>query len=91
MRASVEGNAHEEGKLISSCQIVNYLLVSYATDDVIAESEADITNYKKPKICRPCAIHIHCEKKNSDVNKFKESPNSMVSSLKDYTNRSVFL
>lgn len=49
MSGSLEDNAHEAGKLKGYCQVVNYLLETYATDDVVAEDEADITNYEHPK------------------------------------------
>lgn len=49
MGTSVEGNFYEEGKLTSYCQLVNYVLEAYASSDVIAEAEGDITNYKQPE------------------------------------------
>lgn len=39
----------QEGMLISFCQVVSYILSTYATDDIIAEVDADIINYKQPK------------------------------------------
>lgn len=43
-----EDDAHKEGKLKRYYQAVNYLLETYATDDVIVEAEAEITNYNEP-------------------------------------------
>lgn len=39
----------QEGKLMSSCHVVNYLLSTYATSNMIANADADIFHYKKPK------------------------------------------
>lgn len=36
-----------EGMLTSYCQVVKYLLNAYATDDIIAEVEADIISYNR--------------------------------------------
>lgn len=36
-------NRQQEGKQTTYCQVVNYLLVAYATDDVIAEAKDEIT------------------------------------------------
>lgn len=47
MSASIEGNAHREGKLTSYCLLIDYLLEAYATYDVIAETEAEVTNCKQ--------------------------------------------
>lgn len=44
--ATEEYKTHKEGTLKTACQAVNYLLESYATDNVIAETEADIINFK---------------------------------------------
>lgn len=36
-----------EGKLITSSQVVGYQLATYAIEDVIAESEAEMTTFKQ--------------------------------------------
>lgn len=42
-----EDGDRQEGCLTSYCEVVNYLLTIYATDDVITEAEADILNFKQ--------------------------------------------
>lgn len=44
-----EDDPQQDGKLTTHCQVVHYLLTTYATDDLIAEAEADINNFKEPK------------------------------------------
>lgn len=44
-----ENDDHKEGILMSYCHIVNYLLENYATNDRIAEAEADVMNYNYPE------------------------------------------
>lgn len=34
--------------LKSYCEVVNYLLVTYATDNIIANAYMDVTNFKQP-------------------------------------------
>lgn len=43
---SVNEDLHEEEKQTTYCQVVTYLLATYATDHVIAEAEAEITDFK---------------------------------------------
>lgn len=38
----------QEGKLTLYCQVVNYLLRIYATDDIMAKVDAEIVNFKQP-------------------------------------------
>lgn len=38
----------KEGNLTSYCEVVNNLLETYATDDVIVETEAEIMRYQQP-------------------------------------------
>lgn len=40
--------ARQEGKVTSNCQVVNYLLATCVTDDIIAEDNMDIVNFKQP-------------------------------------------
>lgn len=42
-------DSQQKGKLTTYCQVVNYLLVTYATDDEIAKAEAGIMQFKKPE------------------------------------------
>lgn len=42
-----ENNLYKERSLTAYCQAVNYLLETYATDDVIAEEEADLMKYNQ--------------------------------------------
>lgn len=48
MSGTENNDDHKEGKFTSYCQVVNYLLKSYATDDAITETEANIMDYKQP-------------------------------------------
>lgn len=48
MSATEENGAHEKWKLITYRQSVSYLFDTYRTDDIIAEAEADVINYKQP-------------------------------------------
>lgn len=58
-----ENDSRNEEKLQTYCQIGNYLFNIYAIDDVIAEAEADIMNYKKPGgISAVCYLEILWEK-----------------------------
>lgn len=41
-------NYRQQDKLATYRQVVNYLLETYVTDDVIADAEAEITKFKKP-------------------------------------------
>lgn len=43
------GCLRQEGKLTSQSQVINYLLVAYATDDIIAEANLEITSFKEPE------------------------------------------
>lgn len=43
--ASNEDDPEQEGRLTTYCQIVIYLLAIYASNNVIAKAEADITNF----------------------------------------------
>lgn len=55
----VTDRKHEtEGTLTTYHQVVNYMLETYATDNVIAEAEAGITNFKQP--ARSTAV-LDCE------------------------------
>lgn len=38
----------KEGNMTTYCQVVNHRLVTYATDEIIAEAEAKITNFEQP-------------------------------------------
>lgn len=40
--------ARQEGNLTSYCEAVNYLLPTYLTDDIIAEADMDVINFKQP-------------------------------------------
>lgn len=48
MSTTKDSNTHKEETLITYYQVVNYLLETYETDDVISEAEADIMDYKLP-------------------------------------------
>lgn len=39
----------QEGNLTSYCQVINYLLSTYATGDIIAEASAEFFIYKRPE------------------------------------------
>lgn len=45
---SSSSRTHQEGKLASYCQAVNYLLATNATDNVIAEDDLEIMNFRQP-------------------------------------------
>lgn len=47
--ATEDSNTHKEWILTTYCQYVNYLLETYTTDDVIAEGEAYVMDYKQPE------------------------------------------
>lgn len=47
--ATKEDDPQQKGKLKTYCQLVNYLLITYATDDVIEDVEAEITNFEQPE------------------------------------------
>lgn len=49
MSATEDNTTRREGVLTTYCHFVNYLLKSYAHDDVIAEAEADLMNQKQPE------------------------------------------
>lgn len=49
MRTTEENNTYRELQLVTYHRVVNYLLISYATGDVIAEGEADIMKHKQPQ------------------------------------------
>lgn len=42
-----KGNPYKEGEMTTYSQVVNYLLVTFATNDVRAEAETKITNEKQ--------------------------------------------
>lgn len=44
---------HKEGTLTTYCEVVNYLLETYATDDVIAETDAEILRFTQPPTKSP--------------------------------------
>lgn len=44
--ATKEDFPQKNGKSTTYCQVVNYLLATYATDDFITEIEADTTNFE---------------------------------------------
>lgn len=46
MSTTEEDNIHKEGTMTINCQVFNFLLETYATDDDMAEDETDIMNYK---------------------------------------------
>lgn len=39
---------HQEGNLIAHREVVNSPLATYATEDIIAEADMDIINFKRP-------------------------------------------
>lgn len=47
--AKEDQNSQKEGKLTIYCQVVNYLLATYAIEDMIAEAEAEIMSFKQPE------------------------------------------
>lgn len=49
VRAKKEISAQEEGKLTRYCQVVNYLVGNYASDDAISGVDAEVTNFKQPE------------------------------------------
>lgn len=46
--ATKEVSSQKKKTLTTYCQLVNYLLSPYATDDVIAEIKGETTNFKYP-------------------------------------------
>lgn len=51
MRATEKNDAYKEGIMTIHRLIGSYRPEIYATDNVIAGTEADIVNYKQPKKC----------------------------------------
>lgn len=58
----------KEGALTTYCKLLNYLLETYATNDVIAESDAEIMHYTQPPNKTPagytCLLWskaLHCD------------------------------
>lgn len=49
MSTTESNTIDKEGILTTHWQVFNYVLEAYTTDDVIAEAESDIMNYKQPK------------------------------------------
>lgn len=47
MSTTENSNPHEIDELPTHCLVVNYLLKTYGTNNVFAEAEADIINYKQ--------------------------------------------
>lgn len=48
-RMTADKRNHQQGdKLTTYCQVINYLLETFATDNIIAEAESDITSFEKP-------------------------------------------
>lgn len=47
---SSSNHAHPERKLTSCCKIVNYKLMTYTTNDIIAEPDVNIMNFKDPVV-----------------------------------------
>lgn len=47
-RLSSSSGSRQEGQLTSYCQVVNYLLPTYAADVIIAEADLNIVNLKQP-------------------------------------------
>lgn len=45
MCTTEDDKSQKEEKLTTYCQMVNILLDTYGTDDVMAEAEADITTF----------------------------------------------
>lgn len=45
--------ARKEGKLASDCEVVNFLLETYATDDIIEEMDAVILYFEQPSHTPP--------------------------------------
>lgn len=61
--ATKKDDPEQEGKWTTHCQVSNYLPATYAPNEVIAEGEADIANFKPPKAVS--AVHysgVLCEK-----------------------------
>lgn len=44
---TAEKNHDQEGKLATYSQVVNYLLETYATDDVIVKAKTKVTSFKQ--------------------------------------------
>lgn len=49
MRATENDDPQKERKLTTYSQVGSSLIATYATEDVIAKEEAEITNFKKPE------------------------------------------
>lgn len=86
-----EDDRQEEKRLTTNCQLVNYLLASYTTDDIIVEVEANITNYKQLEalsavshsevLCKKALLCGHVCTRSDVYKKFSST---------DYTNQFVF-
>lgn len=50
MSATENSITHKEGTLTIYCQDVNYVLETYAIDDIFTEAAVDIKNYKEPEV-----------------------------------------
>lgn len=57
-------NPRKEGKLTAYCRVVHNRLPTYATDDVIAQTEAETTNFKPPNACLLSDSPKSCERKH---------------------------
>lgn len=49
MSGTEDNTNHREEALTAHCQVFNYVLETYATDNVIAEAKADIISDKQPE------------------------------------------
>lgn len=56
--ATKEDDPQKERKLMTYCKVVSYLIATYASDDVMANAEADITNFKQPEGMPPYITRI---------------------------------
>lgn len=44
---------HKEGKVMTYCDALNYLVEAYATDDVVVQTDTDIMRFSQPSIKFP--------------------------------------
>lgn len=74
--------ARQEEKLTPYCKLANYLLATYAADDVIVEPNIDIMNFKKPADQRVSNSPKQSRQKPHAAGPFRASIFSMEHSLK---------
>lgn len=64
--ASKSRERYKEGTLTSFCEVVNYPLESYVTDDLIAEIDTKIMCYTQPVNKTPVSTPIYFGLRRSD-------------------------